>query len=54
MASVMPDGAKWVKAAFEGVDPDANKVTLSDGRTVSYDFLVVAAGEMLQLHAPRS
>ncbi|KAA0146840.1 hypothetical protein FNF29_07816 [Cafeteria roenbergensis] len=44
MASVMPDGAKWVKAAFEGVDPDANKVTLSDGRTVSYDFLVVAAG----------
>lgn len=50
----MPAGTKWIKAAFEGVDPDANKITLSDGRTVSYDFLVMAAGEMLQLHVARS
>jgi len=45
MKSVIPDGADWIRGSFEGVDPEANKVTLADGRTVSYDFLVMAAGE---------
>lgn len=44
MADVIPNGVNWVKSAVKTFDPDNNSVTLSDGQTVKYDYLIVAAG----------
>ncbi|KAJ2668490.1 hypothetical protein IWW42_005166 [Coemansia sp. RSA 1085] len=44
MADVMPPNAQWINQAAATVDPEANTVTLADGSTVSYEYLVVAAG----------
>ena len=44
MASVMPKGVKWIKAAAKSFQPDSNEVTLEDGSTVRYEALVVAPG----------
>ncbi len=44
MASVMPKGVQWIKQAASKIDADNNSVQLSNGDTVSYDFLVVATG----------
>jgi len=44
MASVMPRGAHWLQAAVTGIDPDKCQLTLGDGRTVSYQNLVVCPG----------
>ena len=49
-ASVMPKGADWIKAAAESVDPDQQTVSLSDGRTVGYDYLVVCPGIQLNFN----
>jgi sulfide:quinone oxidoreductase len=40
----IPAGATWIKEKAAAFDPDQNQVTLGNGDTVSYDFLVVAAG----------
>ncbi|MCB9731923.1 MAG: NAD(P)/FAD-dependent oxidoreductase [Deltaproteobacteria bacterium] len=47
MASVMPSGATWIQDAVEAFDPANNAVTLSSGRTLTYDQLVVAPGIQL-------
>lgn len=44
MHSVMPPKAHWIKASVTQFDPDNNKIKLSDGSEVSYDYLVVAIG----------
>ncbi|KAI9033621.1 hypothetical protein CLU79DRAFT_724613 [Phycomyces nitens] len=44
MASVMPSKAEWIQDKVTKLDPDHNQVTLSNGETVGYDYLVVAAG----------
>jgi sulfide:quinone oxidoreductase len=44
LRKVVPEGASLVKGAFAEVDPVANLVTLADGKRLSYDFLVMAAG----------
>ncbi len=44
MASLMPRTAKWLKASVVSFDPANNLLRLDDGRAVSYDRLVVAAG----------
>lgn len=44
MASVMPKGVKWIKAAAKTFQPDANEVTLDSGASVRYEALVVAPG----------
>lgn len=44
MASVMPRGAEWLQAAVTGIDPDQRKLTLNDGRTLSYQNLIVCPG----------
>ncbi|KAJ2640682.1 hypothetical protein IW137_003361 [Coemansia sp. RSA 1287] len=44
MADVIPPKAEWINQAAAQVDPAANTVTLADGSTVAYDYLVVAAG----------
>lgn len=43
-ASVIPDGVRWVKAAAASLVPEENKVTLSSGESIGYDYLVVATG----------
>ena len=44
MAACMPPGVTWTRASVAGFAPADSAVTLSDGRTVGYDALVVAAG----------
>ncbi|HEU0196306.1 MAG TPA: FAD/NAD(P)-binding oxidoreductase [Nevskiaceae bacterium] len=46
-ASCMPAGAHWIKQRVATFEPDKNQVTLDDGSTVGYQFLVVAAGIQL-------
>jgi sulfide:quinone oxidoreductase len=43
-ASVMPKGVTHIKGSAASFDPDANEVTLTDGRKVKYTMLVVATG----------
>lgn len=49
--SVIPDGCAWYRAAAVRVDPEACTVTLSDGRSVGYQRLVVAPGLVLNWNA---
>jgi len=43
-ASVMPRGVTWIRDAVAGFDPQQNRLHTRDGRTITYDWLVVAAG----------
>lgn len=43
-ASVMPRRAKWIQDAVTEFLPDQNMLKTRDGRTITYDWLVVAAG----------
>lgn len=47
MASVMPRGVTWLKAAATRFSPEANTVELDDGRSVAYRQLIVATGNRL-------
>jgi sulfide:quinone oxidoreductase len=42
--SVMPHGVRWIRSAVATFEPDRNQVTLEDGSTIGYDWLVVAPG----------
>ena len=46
-ANVMPKGVRWVHDAAADVDPDAQTVTTESGRTLRYDYLVLAPGIQL-------
>jgi sulfide:quinone oxidoreductase len=46
-APYIPAGVKWLKDFVEDVDPDTNTLTLRNGDTVAYDYLVVAPGIQL-------
>ena len=41
---VMPKKAHWIQDAVANIDADNNALRLTSGKTISYDFLVVAAG----------
>tara|TARA_R110000850_G_scaffold117582_2_gene234042 strand:- start:9170 stop:10408 length:1239 start_codon:yes stop_codon:yes gene_type:complete len=43
-AETLPASARWVRAAVDELEPDSNSVTLSDGRRLAYDILVVTPG----------
>ncbi|CUA80771.1 FAD/NAD(P)-binding oxidoreductase [Anoxybacillus suryakundensis] len=43
-ASLIPDGAKWLKEAVDTFSPENNTLKTKEGSTVRYDYLVVAAG----------
>jgi len=51
MASVMPKGVKWIKAAAGTFQPENNQLTLEDGSTITYEALVVAPGIRLAWEA---
>ncbi len=44
MASVIPAGVKWIKAAVDAFDPENNAVQLRDGSRLGYRRLVVSPG----------
>jgi sulfide:quinone oxidoreductase len=46
-ATVIPAGARWIRAAVAGFMPDRDEVVLEDGSTVGYRALVVAPGNTL-------
>lgn len=45
--NLIPSGAKWIKGAVATFQPDNNAITLSDGTSVSYDYLIAAPGLQL-------
>ncbi len=44
MKSVMPNGTTWIQASAEKIEPEQNLVTLSDGKSVQYEQLIVSPG----------
>ncbi|PXW23702.1 bifunctional protein tyrosine phosphatase family protein/NAD(P)/FAD-dependent oxidoreductase [Paraburkholderia caballeronis] len=44
MASVIPPGAKWIRAAVSRIEPQANVVHLDNGQRIAYQSLIVAPG----------
>ncbi len=46
-SSVMPKGVTWIRGSATGVDPQAQTVSLDNGESVGYQWLVVAAGIQL-------
>ena len=40
----IPSGVELLMASVDVIEPDANRVKLSDGRSLPYDFLVIATG----------
>jgi sulfide:quinone oxidoreductase len=40
----IPAGVQVITAAAEVIEPDQNRVKLTDGRVLTYDFLVIATG----------
>lgn len=47
----MPRSVEWIKSAVAEFDPDGNKLVTADGRTIPYDFLIVATGCVLDYRA---
>ena len=50
-SEVMPDKARWIQATISAFAPDDNRVELTSGESVTYDFLVVALGLQLDWEA---
>ncbi|OLY81104.1 Sulfide:quinone oxidoreductase, mitochondrial, partial [Smittium mucronatum] len=44
MSDIIPERATWIKSGAVSVDPEAKRVTLANGETVSYEYLVIASG----------
>ena len=51
MASTIPRGVHWIKAAVAAFEPDSNAVILDGCRVVKYQHLVVCPGLKLDWHA---
>ncbi len=43
-ADFMPKGVHWIKSAVTEFAPATNSINASDGKVISYDYLIVAAG----------
>jgi len=48
-ASLIPEGATWIKDYAEELHPEKNSLTLRSGEEVSYEYLVVAPGIKIDL-----
>lgn len=51
MASTLPAGVRWIKAAVSRFEPQAQRVVLGDGRIVGYRQLIVCPGLTLDWKA---
>lgn len=49
VVDLVPPGVTLIRAAVTAFAPESNSVTLSNGETVGYDFLVVATGIKLDI-----
>ncbi|QOG12302.1 NAD(P)/FAD-dependent oxidoreductase [Arcobacter sp. FWKO B] len=47
----MPKGVNWIQDKVVEFDPDNNQVKTSSGKTIGYDFLIVATGCVLDFGA---
>jgi len=47
MVNMIPKGVTWIKQRVDGVSAERNMLTLNDSTTISYEYLVVAAGMQL-------
>jgi len=47
-ADLMPDDVTWIQDAATSVDPEARRVATAASGTLTYDYLVVATGVVLQ------
>ena len=50
MASLMPEGVEWIKAAVMAFEPEQDRVVLENCRRLSYRRLIVAPGIKLDWH----
>jgi sulfide:quinone oxidoreductase len=50
MASLIPEGVRWIKAAVGNFEPAQNRVLLEDSHPIYYDRLIVAPGIKLDWH----
>ena len=50
-ASVIPEGVQWIKEYCDTFEPESNQVTLKNGQTIQYDYLIVAPGIQLNWSA---
>ena len=41
---LIPAGVTWVKEKVASFQPEKNQVTLASGKTLAYDYLIVAPG----------
>ncbi|KAH8240248.1 hypothetical protein KR032_012396 [Drosophila birchii] len=48
MGDVLPKKARWIQESALNFDPDKNEVSTSGGKTIKYDFLVIATGMQLK------
>ncbi len=42
-----PPGVEVIMSSIENIQPDANKVKLTDGKVLSYDYLIIATGSRI-------
>ncbi|NDL68971.1 NAD(P)/FAD-dependent oxidoreductase [Vreelandella alkaliphila] len=49
-AQFMPRGVNWVREHASDIDADNKRITLANGETLEYDFLIVATGIQLNYH----
>lgn len=50
MASLIPEGVEWIKAAVMAFEPESNRVVLENCRRLPYRRLIVAPGIKLDWH----
>ncbi|TCO74022.1 NAD(P)/FAD-dependent oxidoreductase [Rhodovulum euryhalinum] len=47
----LPRGVEWIEEAAAEIDPEANRIVTTGGKTVAYDFLILASGLKLDWDA---
>ena len=50
-ARYIPSGVNWIRQKAASIDPDSNRVVLSSGEELTYDYLVVCPGIQINVNA---
>ena len=48
MADLIPEGVTWIKDAVDTFDPENNSVSTKESGTITYDYLVVSPGLVME------